>query len=183
MLPARRAREIPMPATSHPPIAARLARLDALGRDDLAAEWASAFGVPAPRKASREFLLKAMAHRAQVEATRDIRPAVRKALLQIGRGLRDGITAPELPALAPTLKPGSRLIRAWRGETHEVTVSPDGRFAWRGRRYRSLSNIASSITGTRRNGPAFFGLRDTDRAADRTPPASPRTACRREARP
>ncbi len=183
MLPARRAREIPMPATSHLPIAARLARLDALGRDDLAAEWASAFGVPAPRKASREFLLKAMAHRAQVEATRDLRPAVRKALLQIGRGLRDGITAPELPALAPTLKPGSRLIRAWRGETHEVTVSPDGRFAWRGRRFRSLSNIASSITGTRRNGPAFFGLRDTDRAADRPPPPPTRAGRQLEARP
>ncbi len=118
-----------MPAPSHPTIAARLGRLDALGRDDLAAEWASAFGVPAPCKASREFLLKAMAHRAQVEATRDLRPAVRKALLQIARGLRDGTAAPELPALAPTLKPGSRLIRAWRGETHEVTVSPDGRFA------------------------------------------------------
>ncbi len=172
-----------MPALSHPPIAARLARLDALGRDDLAAEWASAFGVPAPRKASREFLLKAMAHRAQVEATHDLRPAVRKALLQIGRSLRDGITAPELPALAPSLKPGSRLIRAWRGETHEVTVSPDGRFAWRGRRYRSLSNIASSITGTRRNGPAFFGLRDTDRAADRMPPPPDSRTGRQEARP
>jgi len=161
-----------MPASSYPSIAARLARLDALDRERLAAEWASAFGVPAPRKASREFLLKAMAHRAQVEATRDVRPAVRKALLQIARGLRDGSAAPELPALAPSLKPGSRLIRAWRGGTHEVTVSPDGRFAWRGRRYRSLSNIASSITGTRRNGPAFFGLRDTDKATDRMPPSS-----------
>ena len=171
-----------MPATPQQSIAAWLARLDALGRDDLAAEWNSAFGVPAPRKASREFLLKAMAHHAQVEATRDVRPAVRKALLQIARGLRDGITAPELPAWAPTLKPGSRLIRAWRGETHEVTVSPDGRFAWRGRRYRTLSNIASSITGTRRNGPAFFGLRDTDRAADRMPPPPSRAGRQQEAR-
>ncbi len=171
-----------MPATPQQSIAARLARLDALGRDDLAAEWNSAFGVPAPRKASREFLLKAMAHYAQVEATRDVRPAVRKALLQIARGLRDGSAALELPALSPTLKPGSRLIRAWRGETHEVTVSPDGRFAWRGRRYRSLSNIASSITGTRRNGPAFFGLRDTAKVADRMPPPASRTG-RQEARP
>ena len=96
-----------MPAPSHPTIAARLGRLDALGRDDLAAEWASAFGVPAPCKASREFLLKAMAHRAQVEATRDLRPAVRKALLQIARGLRDGNAVSEFPALAPSLKPGS----------------------------------------------------------------------------
>ena len=165
-----------MSATPQQSIAARLARLDALGRDDLAAEWASTFGVPAPRKASREFLLKAMAHRAQLAATRELRPAVRKALLQIGRASRDGTASVELPPAAPTLKPGSRLIRAWRGETHEVTVSPDGHFAWRGRRYRSLSNIASTITGTRRNGPAFFGLRDTDKAADRGSSASTRSA-------
>jgi len=171
-----------MPATSQQSIGARLARLDALDRESLAAEWVAAFKVPAPRKASREFLLKAMAHRAQVEATRDLRPAVRKALLQIARGLRDDGAAPELPVLAPSLKPGSRLIRAWRGESHEVTVSPDGRFAWRGRRYRSLSNIASSITGTRRNGPAFFGLRDTDKATDRMPPPASRTG-RQEVRP
>ncbi len=172
-----------MPAIPPPTVAAQLARLDALDRDALAVEWVSAFRVPAPRKASREFLLKAMAHRAQVAATRDVRPAVRKALLHIGRGLRDGAASPELPPQAPSLKPGSRLIRAWRGETHEVTVSPDGRFAWQGRRYCSLSNIASSITGTRRNGPAFFGLRDTDKAADRPAPPSGKPRPQPEIRP
>ena len=167
-----------MPAIPPNTVAAQLARLETLGRDDLAAAWVAAFRVPAPRKASREFLLKAMAHRAQLAATRELRPAVRKALLQIGRASRDGTASVELPPAAPTLKPGSRLIRAWRGETHEVTVSPDGRFAWRDRRYRSLSKIASTITGTRRNGPAFFGLRDTDKAADRGSPASTRSAQR-----
>ena len=33
-------------------------------------------------------------------------------------------------------------------------------FAWSGKTYPSLSKIASSITGTRWNGPKFFGLRD-----------------------
>ena len=171
-----------MPAIPTSTIAAQLARLDALDRDGLAAEWVAAFKVPAPRKAGREFLLKAMAHRVQVAATRDVRPAVRRALLHIGRASRDGAAAPELPPEAPTLKPGARLIRAWRGQTHEVTVSPDGRFAWQGRRYRSLSLIASSITGTRRNGPAFFGLRDTDKAADRMPPSPDSRTGRQEAR-
>jgi hypothetical protein len=33
-------------------------------------------------------------------------------------------------------------------------------FSWQGRTYPSLSAIAKEITGTRWNGPRFFGLRD-----------------------
>jgi hypothetical protein len=32
-------------------------------------------------------------------------------------------------------------------------------FVWNGRSYSSLSTIAGAITGTRWNGPRFFGLR------------------------
>ena len=55
---------------------------------------------------------------------------------------------------------GTRLIRTWGGETHEVTVLERG-YLWQGRRYRSLSAIAGEITGTRWSGPRFFGLRET----------------------
>ena len=53
----------------------------------------------------------------------------------------------------------SRLLRDWRGERHEVHVVENG-FIWRGKTRRSLSAIASEIAGGRRNGPAFFGLRN-----------------------
>ena len=53
---------------------------------------------------------------------------------------------------------GTRLIRQWQGVEHCVTVLDDG-FEYEGARYRSLSAIARAITGTRWNGPAFFGLR------------------------
>ena len=33
-------------------------------------------------------------------------------------------------------------------------------FAWNGNTYPSLSKVARAITGTRWNGPRFFGLRD-----------------------
>src|SRR4029453_16000746 len=56
------------------------------------------------------------------------------------------------------LRAGTTLERTWRGETHVVSVLAS-RFAYRGQRYRSLSQIARLITGTRWNGPAFFGLR------------------------
>lgn len=58
------------------------------------------------------------------------------------------------------LRPGARLVREWRGETHEVLVTEDG-FLWRGENWRSLSVIAREMTGTRWSGPRFFGLDTT----------------------
>ncbi len=57
-----------------------------------------------------------------------------------------------------SIKPGLRLVREWRGETHHVLVLEDG-FEWNGERRRSLSAIAREITGTRWSGPLFFGLK------------------------
>ncbi len=56
------------------------------------------------------------------------------------------------------LKPGLRLVREWRGETHTILLIEDG-FEWNGKRRRSLSAIAREITGTQWSGPRFFGLK------------------------
>jgi hypothetical protein len=53
---------------------------------------------------------------------------------------------------------GARLIRTWKGATHEITVVERG-FAYCGRRYRSLTEIAQAITGAHWSGPRFFGLK------------------------
>lgn len=66
--------------------------------------------------------------------------------------------APALPA--KPLPPGSRLIREWRGETHEVIVQSDGTLLWRGKAWKSLSVIARTITGAAWSGPRFFGTLD-----------------------
>ena len=50
-------------------------------------------------------------------------------------------------------------FREWNGRMQRVTALAEG-FAWSGKTYPNLSKIASSITGTRWNGPKFFGLRD-----------------------
>ena len=55
------------------------------------------------------------------------------------------------------LKPGSKLMRAWRGKTHTVLVLDDG-FEHHGKRYTSLTQIANALTGTHWSGPRFFGL-------------------------
>jgi hypothetical protein len=55
-------------------------------------------------------------------------------------------------------RPGTAIVKEWRGKTYNVTVLADG-FEYEGKSHRSLSEIAREITGTRWNGPAFFGIR------------------------
>jgi hypothetical protein len=63
------------------------------------------------------------------------------------------------------LTPGPVLVREWDRQSQRVMVMADG-FAWNGQSYDSLSKVAFAITGTKWNGPRFFGLRDKeDRSA------------------
>lgn len=62
-------------------------------------------------------------------------------------------------------KPGMRLVREWNGAAHIVTIGEDGVIRWNEREWRSLSEVARAITGTRWSGPAFFGLKKKASAA------------------
>ena len=62
------------------------------------------------------------------------------------------------------LTPGTVLVREWDRQSHRVMVLADG-FAWKGQTYDSLTKVAFAITGTRWNGPRFFGLRDKQATA------------------
>jgi Protein of unknown function (DUF2924) len=63
------------------------------------------------------------------------------------------------------IKPGSELVRTWNRKTYRVMVMAEG-FAYDGKAFASLSEIASAITGTRWNGPRFFGLRSSSNRED-----------------
>lgn len=63
-----------------------------------------------------------------------------------------------MPISAPTVRPGTRLLREWKGSTHEVLVLANG-FEHDGKTYRSLSSVARAITGTPWSGPLFFGIK------------------------
>jgi hypothetical protein len=122
----------------------------------LQAGWASLFGRPPPKGMSRRLLELAAAYEAQARIGGDLKPAVRRRLLQAAQpaGLQDA----KPRRLAPgTLLPGSRLVREWHGRSHTVEVSEDG-FLYEGQRHRSLSSIARRITGVRWSGRRFFGL-------------------------
>jgi hypothetical protein len=145
-------REIGMPKTRDDEIAL----LEQLEIRELRERWATAFGQAPPVASRRDLLLRSLAYRLQVERHGPIPGAIRKRLVTLATSIRDkgdaAVTA------APRIKPGTRLLRDWGGETHEVIMLDRG-FSYRGERFRSLSEIARRITGTRWSGPSFFGLK------------------------
>ncbi len=118
--------------------------LERLGLHDLREVWRGRFGAP-PRLRSPDLLRRCLAWRIQTLAYGGIEPGLRRRLRGEGR-------------VGEGLEEGGRIVREWRGQRHEVEVV-DGGYLWNGRLFKSLSPIAFEITGTRRNGPGFFGLR------------------------
>jgi len=135
-------------------LASELARLPALDRAELQARWRALYGRNAPVQISRPILIRAIAYRMQEQVLGGLKPATRRLLDKVADDLAAGRP---IAATAPALKLGTRLLREWRGKTHEVMVLEDG-VEFRGERYGSLSEVARLITGSRWSGPRFFGL-------------------------
>ena len=114
------------------------------------------FEKPPPKRASQTFLRANIAYRLQENSHGGIPTKTKKKLLSIARSLEKDPGASVVPG--PTIKPGTRLVRRWQDETHLVTVLEDG-YEYQGQRFRSLSKIATEITGTKWSGPVFFGLK------------------------
>ncbi|MEQ9015746.1 MAG: DUF2924 domain-containing protein [Marinovum algicola] len=137
-------------------LADRLAALEGLDVPGLRAEWQRLYGVAPPPRLGRTLLTLAVAWQLQAAVKGGLAPATRRRLAALAGG------AP--PRRVDRLRPGDRLVRVWAGESHTVLVLDTG-FEWRGRRWRSLSAIARSITGARWSGPRFFGLTGPAEAA------------------
>lgn len=144
-------------------LARELASLPHLHREDLLDRWRALYGTPPPAKISRPILIRAIAYRLQEQVFGGLKPATRRLLQRVAKEARAGGTVAAAPVRV--LKPGTRLLREWQGVTHEVIVLEDG-VLFRGKRHRSLSEVARVITGSRWSGPRFFGMR--------APPAEPR---------
>jgi hypothetical protein len=145
-----------------------IARLGDLEAAALRALWPAWFGRPAPPRMQRATLALALAHRIQ-SATR---PSLSRDSARTLDAIADqefGRSGRRIADPPRRLKPGTKLVREWRGAVHDVAVVDDG-FLWNGTRHRSLSAIARAITGTRWNGLVFFGLKRAKR-----PPPSPAT--------
>jgi hypothetical protein len=121
--------------------------LEALDLHGLRDEWRKRYGQP-PKMRSRELLARLLAWRILADAFGALDAATIRLLY-----------SDRLPPPKPRLDPGTRLAREWQGRRHEVDVLERG-FRYAGQDYRSLSEVARIITGTRWNGLRFFGLRE-----------------------
>jgi hypothetical protein len=135
-------------------LASALASLPTLDRDALLERWRALYGKPAPSHISRPILVRAIAYRMQEQVFGGLKPASRRLLQRVAEEIRSG--RPITSVQSAALKPGTRLLRAWNGTTHEVIVLENG-VLFRGQHHRSLSKVARLITGSRRSGPRFFG--------------------------
>jgi hypothetical protein len=135
----------------------QIAKLRGLSRSELLELWGELYKKPAPTGIRREILVPFLAYRIQENTYGGLKPQVLAELRRVAKALdRDGSST--APLVRTRLKTGTRLFREWRGHTHEVFVTESG-YEYRSVSYRSLSEIARKITGTRWSGPAFFGLK------------------------
>ena len=123
---------------------------------DLREGWKTLYGKAPCGQISRSFLIRAIAYRLQEQAFGGLKPSTRRLLSRVAEETAGGIS-PKKPR-SRKAEMGTILIREWQGNAHRVTVLDDG-VAFNGRRYRSLSEVAREITGSRWSGPRFFGLR------------------------
>ena len=139
-----------------------IAHLRGLTFHGLRARWQSMTGKQASPHLPRHLLFAVIAYRLQADAMGDLDAAILQLLKKVGSARSDTEVAPLTDAFDQRrrgLLPGTVVTREWNGHIHRVMVTKDG-FAWEGGTYDSLSKIAHAITGTRWNGPRFFGLRD-----------------------
>jgi hypothetical protein len=136
-----------------------IARLRGLDLGELRARWHTVFGRRPRSSLPRHFLFRALAYRIQADALGDLDSAYQRILDRADSLKAAGNHMRKLSDVMSTLQQGAILSREWNGRMHRVAVLAGG-FAWNGKTYPSLSKVAFAITGTRWNGPRFFGLRD-----------------------
>ena len=137
------------------PLEDRLTSLPKLSRHALSELWQELFEKPAPSPFRRNFITPILAFRLQEQTlattkTRESTPYRKpRELFENHSSRAGGLTI---------VKPGTRLVREWRGQMHVVEAAVQG-YEYKGEQFATLSAIARQITGTRWSGPLFFGLK------------------------
>ncbi|TAH37512.1 MAG: DUF2924 domain-containing protein [Alphaproteobacteria bacterium] len=141
----------------------KIADLKKWDRAELIEEWELLWKYKIPKSISRQLLIRSIEYKYREQENGCLSESCRKELNRLvklyrknpGKSLRKSLR----------IKPGTKLLRIWGQETHEVLVLSDG-YLHKGKTYQTLSQIAREITGTRWSGPLFFGLRkDKEKAA------------------
>jgi Protein of unknown function (DUF2924) len=141
-----------------------IAHLRGLDLKGLRLRWLSEFRRPPVEHLPRHLLFAIIAYRIQATRLGDLDPATmqvldRTAPMESGAAMSARLVS--FDQKRTELTPGTVLVREWDRQSQRVMVMADG-FAWNGQTYDSLSKVAFAITGTKWNGPRFFGLRDKE---------------------
>lgn len=147
------------PAKSADPIKRIIHELKASSVARLREHYRELFKKPSPSAFSADLLRRVIAYRIQEDRFGGLSPKTEAAILQrnfANPSRRSSLEPPRQLAI------GCVLVRDHGGHSHRVTVTKDG-FEYNGKTYGNLSEIALQITGTKWNGPRFFGLRKTKR--------------------
>jgi hypothetical protein len=120
---------------------------------ELKALWEKMFD-HVPAVSSREYMIAKIAYRIQ----------------ELAYGGVDEVTKDKIQAAAKEIKnpkavhskkfrpmTGTKIMKEYKGNIIEILVVSDG-FSYAGEVYKSLSSIATKITGTKWNGLKFFGI-------------------------
>jgi hypothetical protein len=141
-----------------------IAHLRGLDLKGLRSRWLSEFQRPPGEHLPRHLLFAIIAYRIQAAHLGDLDHDVLQVLDRTGSNETGAQMSARLVSFdkkRTELTPGTVLVRQWDRRSQRVMVMADG-FAWNGRTYDSLSKVAFAITGTKWNGPRFFGLRDKE---------------------
>ncbi|TKT70286.1 DUF2924 domain-containing protein [Afipia massiliensis] len=146
-----------------PAVEAELDRLATAPIVELRKRYREVLRTDPPKAFGPDLLRRSIAHRIQEKAYGGLSGPTKRLLDQLVKAMAAKPNGRlELPR---RIKPGSELVRTWKGKTYRVVVRPDG-FAYEGKTYAGLSEIASLIAGSNWNGPRFFGLRSKPEKAE-----------------
>jgi hypothetical protein len=139
-----------------PAVEDELDRLPTMPIAQLRLRYQEVFRTEPPQAFGPDLLRRSIAHRIQEKAYGGLSRSAQRLFDQM---IKAYAAKPNGKLVPPRrIKPGSVLVREWKGKSHRVTVLAEG-FAYDGKTFGNLSEIAGLITGTRWNGPRFFGLR------------------------
>jgi Protein of unknown function (DUF2924) len=151
-------------ASTKASIGDEIAHLRDLDLKGLRSRWQSVFQRPPPDHLPRHLLFAIIAYRIQADRLGDLDHETKQVLDRTVSNETGAAASARLVSFdqkRTELTPGTVLVREWDRRSQRVMVMADG-FAWNGQTYDSLSKVAFAITGTKWNGPRFFGLRDKE---------------------
>jgi len=140
-------------------------KLQCLSREELIKKWKKIFKTNSPQHARKEFLIKHILWELKAKEKGGYSSQTKKQLAKLSEKFakkqevnENDIKESCKQSSVLEIKSGTKLIREYKGEKHEV-IALDKGFKYKDKLYKSLSAIANEITGTRWNGKVFFGVK------------------------